>query len=702
MTYCHLNHRFLLLACLFPLFLYAQTEPTDSLRDQLPQLDRQLVEDVIQDAEAEGDFEFNTAFENLAVYKDNPLNLNTADERTLRESRLLNDIQILDLLRYRREIGPLLAVPELQSIPSFDLETIRRLRPFVTVDRRIDDLAVRPADLLRDGKRELFIRWSRIGERQEGYRRGPEDGNFYLGDPNQYYMRFRHRYSNKFSFGFTAEKDRGEPFFESPNERGFDYYSAHLYVRDLNETIRAVALGDYAINLGQGLLLFTGFGYGKSIFVTSIKRSGRTVRPYTSVNEAAFMRGAAATFGLTENLELSLFASSRNRDANLVQPDTSEVGDFLPFITSLDEDGLHRTPAEIADRNALRLNSFGGNLRFDGRNFHVGLNSIYYLLDKPLQLTDRPYNLFYFRGDQLLNASVDYSYIWRNLHFFGETAYSDNGSIATVNGLLMGLDRRLDIALLFRHYPRDFQNFQARPFGETSNGRNETGLYIGMELRPHPRVKLSAYYDIWENPWLRFSTDAPGGGREYRARLTYLLKRRMELYAEVRHEVKDDNVPDADGKFNQIVAEERFQARLHFGLQITKALEWRSRIDWGFTDNPVNNRQNGFGVYQDLLFRPIQFPFSFTTRFALFDTDGFAVRFYNYENGLLYNFSVPAYYNRGSRFYLNVRFKGIRNMTIEGRIAQLFWSDQESVGSGLEATGVPRRTELGAQVKYSF
>lgn len=699
----HQPNCWLLLLLLVPYLTQAQTEERDTLRDQLPLLDRQLVEDVIQNTEAEGDFEFNTAFEILEIYRTNPLNLNTADERTLRESRLLTDVQILELLRYRREIGPLLAVYELQSIPSFDLETIRRMLPFVTLNRAIDDLSVDFNDMLANGQRELFLRWSRILETQEGYSRDPEtSNNFYLGDPNQYYVRFRQRYSNKLSFGITAEKDRGEPFFEAPNERGFDYYSAHLYVRDLNSTIRAVALGDYAINLGQGLLLFTGFGYGKSIFVTSIKRSGRTVRPYSSVNEANFMRGAATTLGLGERLELSVFASRRGRDANLVQPDTSETGNFLPFITSLDEDGLHRTPSEIADRDAVQLSAYGGNLRFDGDDYHIGLNTIYYTLDKPLEITDRPYNLFYFRGNRLFNASIDYDYNWRNLSVFGETAYSDNGSIATVNGFLAGLDRRLDLALLFRHYPRDFQSFQAQPFGEVSNGQNETGLYIGMEVRPHPYVKLSAYYDIWHNPWLRFSTDAPGGGREYRARLTYFRKRRMELYAEVRHEVKDDNFRSEDGKINQIVAEERFQARLHFGLQITKALEWRSRIDWGFADNGVNNRQNGFGVYQDLLFRPIQFPLSFTTRFALFDTDGFAVRFYNYENGLLYNFAVPAYYNRGSRFYFNVRFKGIRNMTLEARFAQLFWSDQESVGSGLEATNQPRRTEVGAQVKYSF
>ena len=128
----------------------------------------------------------------------------------------------------------------------------------------------------------------------------------------------------------------------------------------------------------------------------------------------------------------------------------------------------------------------------------------------------------------------------------------------------------------------------------------------------------------------------------------------------------------------------------------------RSRVDVGFADNEVNSYQDGFAVYHDIIFKPIGFPLSFTTRYALFDTDGFQVRFYNFENNLLYTFSIPAYYNRGSRFYLNLRYKGIRNMTIEARFAQLYWSDQETIGSGLEEINGPVRTELGAQIKYQF
>jgi hypothetical protein len=317
-------------------------------------------------------------------------------------------------------------------------------------------------------------------------------------------------------------------------------------------------------------------------------------------------------------------------------------------------------------------------------------------------LRPQVYNRFFFQGDRLTNVSIDYNYRWRNFNFFGETARSDNGALATLNGLLVTLDRWVDLVVVQRSFPRDYHSLLANAFAETDGVRNEQGLYLGLQVVPGNHWIINAYFDQWRHPWVRFTADAPSRGREYRLRITYWQKRRLETYLELRNEIKGQNTRDLDSNFDRVLPNQRLQARLHFAYRVTSSLEWRSRFDWGFADNPVNNRQTGFSIYQDLLFYPIDFPLIFSTRFALFDTDGYQVRFYHYENGLLYNFGIPAYYHRGSRFYLNLRYKGIRNLTVEARFAWLFWQNQESVGSGLEATGRPTRTDIGAQIKYQF
>jgi len=664
----------------------------------------EFIEDYLQNIEGDGDFDFNVLFEELAFYQENPIDLNRATERDLLELRLLSDVQIVNLISYRQQAGPLLAVYELQVIPGFDMPTIRRILPYVAVGTSLDDYQVPLGRMLTEGKNEFFVRWQRILEKQRGYRT-PEDpeANRYLGDPNRLYVRYRHTYSNKLSYGITAEKDRGEEFFSGSNTQGFDYYSAHLFLRDNKEWLPALALGDYNISLGQGLILFSGFGGGKSSFATNVKRSGRTLLPYASVNEALFMRGAGISVAPTDQLEITGFASFRKRDGNLDAVDTTFLGErLIQSITSFNESGLHRTQAEIADEGAVSQFNTGGAIVWKGPSWRLGLNTLYTRLDRPLVRNVRPYNRFYFDGDQLWNTSLDYSYIFRNFNFFGETAYSDNGALAAMNGLLIGLDRRIDLAIVYRNYARDYQALNASAFAETSGTRNEEGIYLGMAVRPGKGWTVTGYFDQWRHPWLRFNLDSPSYGREYRTRITYEIRRALRIYLEARHETKFINAPDNETAFNQPIPRELFQTRLHIARNISKALELRTRIDWGYFDNQVAERQTGFSILQDVLYRPLGSPLSFTARYALYQTDGYDIRFYHYENNLLNTFSIPAYYNRGSRFYLNVRYRPVQAFTLEGRIAQTFWTNQETIGSGLDEINGPVRTEVALQVKYQF
>lgn len=674
----------------------------DSTQQSLPDLTEAL-EDFLQNT-GDDDFDFNTLFEQLEIYLEDPLNLNTADETLLKEFQLLNDRQIIELLQYRETYGDLIAIYELQAIPGFDLPTIRRILPFVTVGADLDDYQLSLGRMLRDGKNELFIRWSRILEEQKGYRplADGETGERYLGAPFQLYTRFKHSYSNRLSFGFTAEKDRGEEFFTGSNPNGFDYYSAHFYLRNYSKRIKAVALGDYNVSFGQGLILYSGFGYGKSASAMTVKRGGRTIRPYTSVNEALFMRGAAATIGLGDHWEITGLISNRRRDANLINPDTLANTDFLLRFSSFNDLGYHRRPGEIADENAIGQFTLGGQIKYNWTLGHIALNGLWDRFDAPLVRRPQPYNQFYFNGEELSNLSIDYSYIYQNFNFFGETARSSNGRIATVNGLLIGLDRKVDLAILYRNLPKDYQALNANPFAESVGGRNEKGLYLGLELRPIKNWTLSAYYDSWKNPWLTFTADAPGRGREYRARLTYYLKRRLRVYLEVRDEVKPRNAPENETPFDFTTDRRLFQTRLHISNQLSKSLELRNRIDWGFFDDQVDRREYGFLILQDVIFRPMRFPLSFTARYAIYDTDGYSIRFYHYENDLLYTFSIPPYYNKGTRFYLNLRYRPTPKLTLEARYAQTYWANRTEIGSGLEQIDGPRRSEVRAQVKFRF
>ena len=115
------------------------------------------------------------------------------------------------------------------------------------------------------------------------------------------------------SLGLTAEKDRGEEFFKGSNPYGFDFYSFHFALRQYTQSLKALVVGDFTANFGQGLVLAGGFQGGKGGTGVGVKRSGRSVAPYTSVNEDAHFRGLATTLVISRALEFTGFVSRVRR-----------------------------------------------------------------------------------------------------------------------------------------------------------------------------------------------------------------------------------------------------------------------------------------------------------------------------------------------------------------------------------------------------
>ena len=657
--------------------------------------DFDLLENFLQNTDAE-DFDFNTLLETLQAYRRRPLDLNRATRDELVELQLLSDIQIADLQQYIQEQGRLLNEYELQVIPSFDLATIRRILPFVRAGGDLDATSTPLKTMLAEGKNEIFARWVRNVEGRRGYLE-----NVYLGDPNQLYLRYRHSYSNRLSYGFTLEKDAGEPLFTN-GQNFFDFYSFHFFATQLpNRWLKTIAIGDFSINMGQGLVNFDGFAAGKGAQVMSIRRDGRRVRAYTSVNEALFKRGVAAELRLGKHWDATVFGSWRQSSANVSSLDTLSQEIFE--ISSLQLSGLHRTQNELDDKNSIGQYAAGGSLRYTRNQNHIALNTVYTRLSATLDRNTQLYSQFRFSGQQIANYSLDYAYVWRNFNFFGETALSSAGGYATLNGLLVGLDKNLSFSVLQRYFSRDYESLYANAFAESSRIANEEGIYVGLLLRPAKGWELQTYADVFRFPWLRFRTNAPSEGSEYFARLTYAKRRSYTVYAQARVEYKQLNRAQAEGEpIRQLADQMRAYFRIHGAYQLDKTLELRSRVEHSHYTLGDEHDQQGWLLYQDVLYKPASIPWQFATRFAVFDTDGFDSRIYAYENDVLYSFSIPAYSGQGSRFYLVARYKGIRRVTLEARYAYTYYTDRVQIGSGNELIDGPLSSQVKLQARMAF
>ena len=112
------------------------------------------------------------------------------------------------------------------------------------------------------------------------------------------------------------------------------------------------------------------------------------------------------------------------------------------------------------------------------------------------------------------------------------------------------------------------------------------------------------------------------------------------------------------------------------------------------------SRSKGFTVLQDITWH---FPkIELSGRFAYFKSDDYDSRQYVYEKDMLYAFSIPAYYDVGTRHYLMARYALSKSMKVWIRWSQTRYADLDKISSGLNEIQGNKRSELKAQVMYQF
>lgn len=646
-------------------------------------------------ANEDAPFDLDTEFENLDYFLRNPLDINRASVADFESLRLLSDAEIQKIVAHRQKYKHFISFYELQTC--LDLTSIERVMPFLRLTDSLNIYQIPLKEWFKRGENQVFTRYERRRELAEGYKRADTEGG-YLGDPNKVFLRYRYQFNTRLSYGVLLEKDAGEKW-GAP-----DFYSFHFKISDIHKRIKTIVLGDFSANLGQGLVHFNAFNMGKSSMVLSIEKSTETLRAYTSSGETNFMRGVGITFIAAPKIEATFFASSRYRDANVLVNTTIDSFDNELIISSLQVTGLHRTALEIADKNALRINTFGINTKRILRGGHLGVNIVANFLSGTLTPRDEPYNVYAFRGSQLLNGSIDYKKSVRNLHFFGEIATSKSAQIGigSVNGVLFSVDKKLSFSLLHRFFSLNYHTLAGGAFAESSRYNDENGIYWGMDWKPIKGLIVQAYTDIWQHKWLRYRVDAPSGGNEFFVRAGY-AKRTWDFYVHFRQKTRAENAfnrPE-NAYVNRVVDKTKSSLRLHFQQKINSEWQFRNRVEWSWYDSGIEETR-GFVVWQDIGYAPSKLPLKCSARLAFFDTNDYFSNIYAYENDLMYNFSVLPYYGRGVRFYLNASWQFHKNGTLEARWANMSFADRTEISSGLSEIQGNQRNDFKVQCIFKW
>jgi len=664
-------------AFIIPLFIHIHT-----YSQTLPELTA-AEESQLEDYTAHTDQvpEDDMYWQQLQAYTRHKINLNTNSVALLKSLHILSAMQIQQLLRYRRQLGDLLSIYELQAVPGFDAQLISRLLPYVQVGRDLEP-HYNWSDYITKGEHTILCRYGRQLEKSKGYISTDTSAAHYRGSPDKLLLRYRYDLTHYISWGAVMEKDAGEAFLKGAQRSGFDFYSLHLFIRQY-KWIKSLALGDFTVNMGQGLLNWQSLAFGKGATVMQVKREGELLKPYASAGEYNFFRGTGITVAKGK-WQATTFISHRLLDGSITA-----------------NSGYHRTLTEAAKKASLAQLTVGGNVSIEENNRKLGFNFIQHHLSAPVQKGPAPYQLFGFEGKQLTGFSTDYEITWKNMHFFGEAAMSNNGKKALINGLLLTAANHVDIVLLYRNYDRAYHAFYADAWGEFYKPVNERGIYTGISMKLSPRVKLNAYADHFTFPWLQYRAVGPGSGRDLLMAITYAPDKQTELFVRYSYIVKQENGDDTNFFLPPLVTVKKKSWRIQSRVQAAESFTMKSRVELSRYIKEETTLQ-GFLLFHEMLYQPRQQPLQLYIRYTRFMTDGSNTSLYTITSGMLYEYALSRLTGEGHQLQARIRWKPAIGLTFWLRYELTIYGQLSSIGSGWDEVKGNRESLLQCQFQYLF
>ena len=649
-------------------------------------------------AEMNETVDYETFYEDLITCSRNPINLNKATKEDLDRLPFLSDIQVENILAYVYSFGPLETIYELQLIDGLDMTDIRRMLPFVVVGQAVEtNRNIYLHDLLKQGKNELFFRLDKGLETKEGYQFLPEEDvntpitttGKYLGNGLYNSVKYRFHYKDRILAGITGEKDAGEQFWGTVH-KGYDFYSFYLQLNEIGK-FKTIVVGDFRANFGQGLVLHPEFSIGKSSYVLNVTPRNSGLMKYSSTGESNFFHGAGATvrFG---KIDLTAFYSNKQIDGDTVK------GTFPSVIST----GYHRTLDELSKKHTVNQQIEGGNATYTNMNLQVGITMVHTLLDYRLVPDKSVYNYFYFSGNRQTTGGVFYRLRWNKLNLFGETAMTDNGSIATLNGCYFNPTSQVVLVALHRYYSPEYDTFYASAFSETSRVNNENGLYLGAEVRALRKWKFSGYVDSYRFPWPKYGIDAPSIGKDYLLQADYNLKRNISMFWRFKYEEKQTNLTTTDSVMPVVVPIQKASLRYNLTYSSGK-FSFKNILEGNLSRKNMADWTYGVMASQDVSYSFQTFPLKINFRYQFFDAVDYENRFYSYEKDVLYAFAIPMNYGLGCRYYMNLQYDLTKHLSFWFKIAQTVYADdRETVSSGNETIKGNRTTDVRFLVKWEF
>ena len=273
---------------------------------------------------------------------------------------------------------------------------------------------------------------------------------------------------------------------------------------------------------------------------------------------------------------------------------------------------------------------------------------------------------------------------------------------AFINGLIVSVDPKVDLSILYRNISKSYQSLYTNAFSENTFPTNEKGYYFGISTRPAVAWRVDAYADFYQFPWLKYQVDAPAIGKDYLLQILYKPNRLLEMYIRFRTESKFKNFNPDDLILSPVISANRQNIRSQINFKINSNITFRNRVEMVWFAIHPSDIQKGFLAFSDCIVKPMMKRYSGGIRLQYFETDDYNSRIYAYENDLLYSFSIPVFYDKGFRYYLNFNYGLTKNTTLWLRWSQTIYKDKSSIGTGLDEIMGNKKSEIKMQWQFQL
>ena len=652
-----------------------------------------LMEEVLEDLSVNNDINnsvnslnWENELEELSNRLQEPVNLNSATREQLEQFPFLSDIQIEHLLAYIYIHGQMETIYELQLVEELDRQTIQYLLPFVCIKAINNEPAFRWKTMLKDagryGKNEVLTRLDIPFYKRKGYE------HTYLGPSVYNSVKYTFRYRDQLYAGGVAEKDAGEPFAALHNRYGYDYYSFYLLLQNCGR-LKSLAVGNYRLSFGQGLVMSTDYLMGKTIYASSFNNRSTGIKRHSSTDEYNYFRGVATTVALTKRLSVSAFYSHRNMDGVVTDGE----------ITSVYKTGLHRSRKEADKKNLLTSQLTGGNVSYQQNHIRLGITGVYYVFNRPYEPELTGYSKYNIHGNHFYNLGIDYAYRWRRFSFQGETAIGKQGW-ASLNRLQYSPVQDIQFILIHRFYSYDYWAMYAHSFGEGSTVQNEQGYYVGLETTPFSHWRFFVSFDLFSFPWKKYRINKPSRGTDGLIQATFTPRTNLSMYLKYRYKQKERDLTGSKGTLTLPIFHHQLRYRLNYSLN--DVFSSRTTLDYNHFHSQDRAATKGYQVTQMI---SSQLPW--TRLFAdvqgsYFSTDDYDSRVYVSEKGLLYTFYTPSFQGRGFRCAVRLRYEPNEHWMFITKFGETVYLDRNEIGSGNDLILGNKKADVQMQLRIKF